>query len=544
MKPTILSMLLCFGIMGATYGQSFQYLENINTVMPSNNLIIATDPAGNTYVTSTYYYEMTIQGITINSDVYMSTFLAKYDKNGNLKWLKSFESTGQCYPLNVTYNKSTKGVLLCGVYTDVLDVNGVSYPSQGYDDAYWLSVDANGNVLHTTTFGAEGDESIGDIGSDKLGNIYVMGKASGEDELYFNGLLQFTDDIGYTGFIAKYKSDGTPLWMRTISAEINFNIQAMDVASNGTVYFSFTAKGSYYINNGIDESYGIIKPVDDNNVVLFSLTKNGDVYQSTEFYSTNFNVDVTDVVYDGSVNILMNISDSIDVFGDFYYPEIGRGSIIARISFATFEEEWAKYIYSPYGITLNSLKSSGNTMLSAGSYFNYCELDGVSVENPFDDEEGLLITINKNTGVALGVADFDNVESSEYIMDIDADKNGNIYIAGLFNGLIYFDAMNESSEPLHYNLFLTRLNATILKEAEIIPNATFSIYPNPATDVITINEVIQNWEIINAEGQIILSGVGSATTTTINLQTIPSGIYLLSATNTNNQIVTQQFIKQ
>ncbi|HRH52427.1 MAG TPA: T9SS type A sorting domain-containing protein [Chitinophagales bacterium] len=543
MKPTILSAILWLGIMGTSFGQSFHFLENIDNGMPTNTVNIATDPTGNTYMTGTFFYELTIQDITLTSDEYMTCFLAKYDKNGILKWLKPIPASGANFPTGIVFNKVTKGVTLCGGFNDTMNINGVTHISNGNIDAFWMSLDANGNILNGATAGGDSSDIFYDVEIDKGGNVYVLGNSDSQ-EMQFNGVNQFMDATENTGLMAKFTADGSPVWMRTMTGDANFLAYEMAVGNNGTAYLGFKSTGSYFIHNGPDELYGLIKDISETNIILFSFTKNGDVFQSTEFETSSIYSSVSDVIFDGSATIAINFVDSIQVFGEYYYAEDGTGSIIARINFNTLEPEWAKFIFSPYGTGIMSLKNNGNTILCGGDFIYYAECDGLTVENPFADPDALLVTLNRNTGLVLGFADFDNVESYDYIVDVDVDKNKNIYLAGMFNGLIYFDAMSATSNDFYYNIFLTRLNATIFKEEAISDQSAITLYPNPAVEYITINGEIQHWEIINMEGQIILSGIGSTSSTTINLQSIPSGFYLLSTTNTNNEIITQEFVKQ
>ena len=59
-----------------------------------------------------------------------------------------------------------------------------------------------------------------------------------------------------------------------------------------------------------------------------------------------------------------------------------------------------------------------------------------------------------------------------------------------------------------------------------------SIYPNPATDILTIsmgNDIksLEEYDLIDLQGRIVLSGVLERNTTNIDISSLTNGIYLL-----------------
>ena len=55
---------------------------------------VALDPAGNLYVTGFFSSTMTVEGVTVTSQGLFDVFLAKFDPNGALLWLKTAGGTG------------------------------------------------------------------------------------------------------------------------------------------------------------------------------------------------------------------------------------------------------------------------------------------------------------------------------------------------------------------------------------------------------------------------------------------------------------------
>lgn len=72
----------------------------------------------------------------------------------------------------------------------------------------------------------------------------------------------------------------------------------------------------------------------------------------------------------------------------------------------------------------------------------------------------------------------------------------------------------------------------------------FEIYPNPAADNITIIYPKKaTIEIINIEGQILKTINTESTKTTINLENLPGGVYIIKATS-GRGVVIKKFVKE
>lgn len=543
MKTTVFTLCLWLGITGIASGQSFHYLEvipnDLNTTPPK----IATDPQGNTYVTGNFYYDLEIDGFSVSCEVEPAVYVAKFNKNGNIQWLKSIEATVSAFSYEITYNKTTKGILVCGGFTGELNAGAGTYPSHGDVDGFWVSMDGLGNLLSAQTDGGENWDAFTDIGADKNGNIYVSGN-SYSAAITFDGIPQQMAEVK-TGLIAKYTGSGMPIWMRTVVASSFIDMNNIEIAANGTTYFAFNTVGSYSIYNGPDDYYSIIKDVDEENIVIYSLTKNGSTNQFTEFPVTDMGTKAADISYDGEVTLAINFYGSIEINGETYISDGGTNVILVRISFTTFEIKWVNHFSSTHQIYAHAIKSDNGNILVTGHYFEYAEAAGIVIENPFIDYESFLATVSIPSGIVLGFVDFDNVEAEDYITDIDVDKNGNIYMLGVFGGDIYFDDLYAVGDLFSWDLFLTRLNATIFKEENPIAEQSIQVYPNPTTAYITAEGLSGTWHITNMQGQVIMSGESdNEISTTINVQSLPTGTYLLSYTNNAQQITTQQFIKQ
>jgi len=118
------------------------------------------------------------------------------------------------------------------------------------------------------------------------------------------------------------------------------------------------------------------------------------------------------------------------------------------------------------------------------------------------------------------------------------ENAGNSNGSEIYNtGYIYFDWNPAIVTNTTYNI-----NGSLgIEEVE----NDFRIYPNPATDEITVatNSNINKIQLIDMSGKIVLSKNTSGETVQLNIGSLQAGIYLIQA-ETQNGIVTERIIKR
>lgn len=75
-------------------------------------------------------------------------------------------------------------------------------------------------------------------------------------------------------------------------------------------------------------------------------------------------------------------------------------------------------------------------------------------------------------------------------------------------------------------------------------SAEVNIYPNPATDLITIFSLYPSViEIVNIQGQVVKTVINETSKTVVDISTLPKGLYLIRSTSSDN-ISIKKFVKQ
>ena len=193
---------------------------------------------------------------------------------------------------------------------------------------------------------------------------------------------------------------------------------------------------------------------------------------------------------------------------------------------------------NPYNIQLASYQIiNGGTFIINGQIANA----GKSI-NPADQEVFLLD--NQNNPVRWTITDangnfsFDSLPAGTYGV--------NPVITGLTT-YPYYIVLNENTSPAFVKMIISGLIITANDEQKTIKQL-FKIYPNPASEIITIetdgNSDSYQVEIISISGKLLYSQSLSNTNSTIDISDLPSGLYLVKITGNKGNVYQERIIKQ
>ena len=125
-----------------------------------------------------------------------------------------------------------------------------------------------------------------------------------------------------------------------------------------------------------------------------------------------------------------------------------------------------------------------------------------------------------------------------------ADHLGNVYVAGMYKGPSVTFGNTTLVNQGWWDLFVAKLASTNVGIQPPGSPVDIAVFPNPATDILNVilpqKSVL---EILTIEGQIVRTFNSEIPRTTIDIQSLSNGLYLLKAT-TGNEVVIRKFIKQ
>lgn len=110
------------------------------------------------------------------------------------------------------------------------------------------------------------------------------------------------------------------------------------------------------------------------------------------------------------------------------------------------------------------------------------------------------------------------------------------------NDLVQFIITSDLGTVYYDNLYLHK--NTVLSNAEFVKNS-LKMYPNPSKDVLNISSefTIETISIYNTLGQLVSTQKAGNNSETINVSSLPNGVYILSA-QVGTEVIRKQFIKE
>ena len=221
-------------------------------------------------------------GIAVDSlgDIYVVShtitpydiIIAKYNSSGTLLWQSKFGSADNDISLSIAVDSSNN-----------FYISGYSYVATSYRHLT-AKFNTNGNILWQRTLDAASTDTGIGIAVDSSGNAYVSGYTTGS-----------TADI----LIAKYNTLGTLMWQRTLASPNNDFGQKIAVDSSGFIYTCG------YVDPAASAEYNIlIAKYDTNGTLLWQRT----LFSANADYGLGISVDssgnfyISGFIWNGSNN--------------------------------------------------------------------------------------------------------------------------------------------------------------------------------------------------------------------------------------------------
>ncbi len=147
--------------------------------------------------------------------------------------------------------------------------------------------------------------------------------------------------------------------------------------------------------------------------------------------------------------------------------------------------------------------------------------------------------------IRLGIRNYRNIivydrEKRQFSRYFTCQDSIRLCDAEILNDKIYCLARNDA---FGYQIYSENLKEVINSNQQYIQNTSEMIetYPNPSYDYINIATPVNNYKIINTNGLIVKTGI-NISTTKINIQNLPAGLYIISSVENNRRKI-GKFVK-
>ncbi len=249
------------------------WVRKASGVYKEEGRALALDGSGGVYLAGTTTSDvlpLSTNRSVFNEATTVAFFLARYDGNGNLLWVHRggswmvtpfiAGSSANVWPNSMAVDSAGNPVVggrfngnpmfggsrITNIYNvNTVYTNGVVLSnrfqtvSTRTEDLFLAKFSSAGNILWATNHGSTDVEFVSGIALDSLDNIYAAGAFNKFTTL---GASNFTNSA-YAPFLAKFNSNGVPIWASNLSEPTNNNLGnawsvVVDSANRPTVAFT------------------------------------------------------------------------------------------------------------------------------------------------------------------------------------------------------------------------------------------------------------------------------------------------------------------
>jgi hypothetical protein len=139
---------------------------------------IKTDTNGNVYLTGIFYQNLTIGNTTLSNSGGADIFLVKYDKNGSFLWLKKAGGSGYDVVEEIEVD-SSGNIYMTGYFYGTADFNNLSLTSGGASDVFLAKYDTNGEIIWVKKAGGSNSDTGKSLFIGENEDVYLTGDFSG-----------------------------------------------------------------------------------------------------------------------------------------------------------------------------------------------------------------------------------------------------------------------------------------------------------------------------------------------------------------------------
>ncbi len=503
------------------FGQTFDWAKSAG----SNSYDIAnglrTDAAGNTIITGWFRDSCWFGTTPVVSNGGYEYFVAKYDANGNLQWVRTAGGSGNDIGYGVDFGQNGD-VYVTGTFRGTVQFGSITLVSNGNNsDIFVAKYDAAGNIQWATNAGGTLDDQGQDLSVDPNGNAYVTG--------YFKGTALFgASTLVSAGqsdaFLAKYDQNGNLKWARKGSGSNYDNGYGVAATATGAVitgYFRTAATfGTHSLTSAGNEDAYLVRYDTLGNVIWATADGGSQREQGNRVRMDNNDNIYVCGNYEGTAQFGSVTLNATGTWSNAYVAKYnGSGTV-----------QWAKG-FGGYNATIGGgVGVTGTGTLYLTGYFK----DTITVESN---------TLVSNGDWDIYVGKYDTNGNLQWITSaggtggdngyaIDADANGYAYVAGVIRNTVTFSSTTLTSAGIA-DIYVAKIRTVVTGFEDLASNETVNVFPNPTTDRITIqaNDIKEGrvtatlYDLSGKQIQQVSRGAGRDII--IDMVNLPAGAFLL-----------------
>lgn len=243
-----------------------QWLARVAATSPDVGNAIATDSAGNVYITGSY--QATLTAFNAGGTAFSPTlanagsndaFIVKYNTNGAVQWVTRVASTAGDIGYGIAtdtsgdvYVTGQGGINATITAFSVGNIAfGTTLASIGQNDVFLVKYNTSGTVQWVTRLGTTNVDFGYAVATDSGNNVYITGQTGLAQLTVYNSNGTLFGTVSNTtpsldAFLVKYDSGGTAQWARKLSSVYNDIGRGVAIDSAGGVVTTGTYSGANY----------------------------------------------------------------------------------------------------------------------------------------------------------------------------------------------------------------------------------------------------------------------------------------------------------
>ncbi len=298
---------------------------------------IATDAAGNVYVTGYYNGTANFGSSSLTSNGLQDIFIAKYNTSGVLAWVKSAGSSESDFGFGIAVN-STGDVFVTGSFKGSATFGStVVTAANTTSDVFITKLNSLG-VFQWTKTGTGNYANLGrSVGCDNSGNVYFTGQYS--DTITFD--TQHNNQMQNIIFVVKYNASGTEQWFARVGGAVSNVVNDIAVDNIGGCYLTGDNDGALTYYNTNSSIFATTPTSYTNNFFIAKINSAG-AWQLTGGGGSDNPVSSQSVAYNSSGDVLIGghyecvLSSFSAITGAATFNAVGNKDVfVARFSVST-----------------------------------------------------------------------------------------------------------------------------------------------------------------------------------------------------------------
>lgn len=261
------------------------------------------------------------------SNGFNDCYLAKFDLNGQAKWVSYFGGSQADFSYAIDIDKAMNIIIGGTSLSPTLYPTSQSFQPNlaGAVDAFIAKFTKNGQLLFSTFYGGTSAEDIHDVGTDGQNNIIGIGGSFSNNLSTTPNCLQPSSNGGMEIYVIKLDSAGNRIFSTYIGGNLLDDAYGLTIDAQNNIYLTGHTGSTDFYKTSVSYQTSIAGSTDN---FCIKLNPNGGLIWSTIFGGLGLDRNVNSAMDDdNNIFALMN-SQSTD------YPMLGVGNFTVNNGFA------------------------------------------------------------------------------------------------------------------------------------------------------------------------------------------------------------------